>query len=93
MDYQLMSKEFSNEKWITSKHDDMVSLVNEKGITKLNRKLVTGLMIGERFVKWAVEDNNLKGQEDLDGSKNQVVEARKKFWMTQIIQEIETNGL
>ena len=57
---QLMSKEFSNDKGITSKHDDRVNLVKDRGITKSNRKSVKGSMTGEILAKRVVIDNSLK---------------------------------
>ena len=88
-----MSKEFSNDKGITSKHDDRVNLLKDKRIRKLNRKSVTGSMTGEIYAKRVVVDSSLKHQEDLDGSANQAVEAPNKFWIAQIIRETEINGL
>ena len=65
-----MSKEFINDKGITSKHDDEVNLVEDKGITNSNGKLVAGLMIGERSRKRAVVDNSPKSQKYLDDPNN-----------------------
>ena len=68
-------------------------LSNDKGIIKLNRKSMTGSMIGEISIKRAVADNDTKRQEDLDGSVNQAVKVPKKFRMTQIIRWKEINGI
>ena len=72
-----MSKEFNNDKGITSKHDGRVNLVKDREITKSKIKSVTGSMIGERSTKRVVVDNSPKCQEYLDGSANQEVEAPK----------------
>ena len=48
---QLMSKEFSNDKRITSKHDDTMNLVNDKGIPKLDCRSMTGSTTMERSAK------------------------------------------
>ena len=39
---QLISKEFKNEKRITSKHDDKENLVKDKGIPKLDCRSMIG---------------------------------------------------
>ena len=50
-------------------------------------------MTRERSAKREVADNSPKHQEYLDGLANQAVEAPKKFWMAQIIREIEINDI
>ena len=65
-----MSKKFNNEKGTTSKNDDRVDLVKERGITKLNKKISDGVDDSGKMHKARSGDNNSKHQKDLDRSTN-----------------------
>ena len=62
-----MSKEFNNEKIITSKHDDTMNLLKDKGIPKSNCISMTWSTTRGRSRKKVVEDNIPKCECYLDG--------------------------